>query len=131
MPAELDLLLRRQPKHALEVLPNSLKPLRRRLLVSASISVLALWSLAGSPGPQADTPERLADVDDDSHHFVVLVIFQHLADGSEHDVQPGLVTRLAVLEGVMPATTVLVLDVFPFWTHALLEEMVVGLLREL
>lgn len=36
-----------------------------------------------------------------------------------------------VLELVRPFATVLILDVFPFWSHALLEKMVIGFERKL
>jgi hypothetical protein len=86
---------------------------------------------AGAAGPETDTVEGLADVDDDTHDLVVVVVLELLTNGSEQDVQPDVVVGLALLEGVGPAATVLVLGVFPLRADAVLEEVVVGLGGEL
>jgi hypothetical protein len=86
---------------------------------------------AGAAGPETDTVEGLADVDDDTHDLVVVVVLELLTNSSEQDVQPDVVVGLALLEGVGPAATVLVLGVFPLRADAVLEEVVVGLGGEL
>ena len=109
---------------------HALQPLAWLLLVRARLGVLALWRLPSCSRPQPDTPEGFADVDDDAHDLVVALVLQHLADGCEHDVEPGVVVGLAALEGVGPAAAVLVLRILPFGTDAFFEEVVVGLLGE-
>jgi hypothetical protein len=128
---ELDLLGGGQSEDLLELLADLLQPLLALHGVSALDGSLALGLLAGSAGPETDTPESLADVDDHTHDLVVLLVLKSLADGGEHDVEPSLVVGLAVLESVGPTATVLVLGVFPLGADAALEEVVVGLLREL
>lgn len=132
MPAELHLLLLRQLQVILEVLPNPLQPLLARLLVLAlfSSSRTLLRRLPSGAGPETNTPESFADVDHDAHDLVVALVFERFADSGEHDVQPGAVERFAAFEGVGPAATVLVLRILPLRAHALLEEVVVGLLGE-
>lgn len=127
---ELDLLSRGKSEDILESLADGLQP-PLALLTVDTLGGLALGSLAGGAGPETDTPESLADVDDDTHDFIVLLVLKGLTNGGEHDVQPGLVIGLAVLESVGPAATVLVLGVLPLGTHTALEEVVVGLLRKL
>ena len=127
---ELDLLGAGKSKDVLEPLADLFQPLLALKRVSALNGGLALGLLASGAGPQTDTPESLADVDDNTHDLVVLLVLKGLADGSEHDVEPSLVVGLAVLEGVGPTATVLVLGVFPLGAHAALEEVVVGLLRK-
>lgn len=131
MTRELDLLGAGKSKDVLEPLADLFQPLLALKRVSALNGGLALGLLASGAGPQTDTPESLADVDDNTHDLVVLLVLKGLADGSEHDVEPSLVVGLAVLEGVGPTATVLVLGVFPLGAHAALEEVVVGLLRKL
>ena len=128
---ELDLLGAGKSKDVLEPLADLFQPLLALKRVSALNGGLALGLLASGAGPQTDTPESLADVDDNTHDLVVLLVLKGLADGSEHDVEPSLVVGLAVLEGVGPTATVLVLGVFPLGAHAALEEVVIGLLGEL
>lgn len=128
MPAKLQHLIWRQLQHILKPLPNPLQPLAGLLLIS--LSILALGCLSRRPRPQPHTPEGLADVDDYTHDFVVGLVFEHLADGGQHDVEPGFVVGFAVLEGVGPAAAVFVLWVFPFGADALFEEVVVGFLGE-
>jgi hypothetical protein len=128
---ELNLLGGGKLKDLLEPLTDLLQPLLALLGISALDGGFALGLLAGSAGPETDTPEGLADVDDHTHDLVVLLVLKSLTDGGEHDVEPGLVVGLAVLESVRPAATVLVLRVLPLRADTVLEEVVVGLLREL
>jgi len=128
---ELNLLGAGKSKDVLEPLANLLQPLLALKRVSALNGGLALGLLASSARPQTDTPEGLADVDDNTHDLVVLVVFKGLANGSKHDVEPGLVVGLAVFEGVGPTATVLVLRVLPLGAHTSLEEVVVRLLCQL
>ena len=128
---ELDLLGARKSENLLEPLADLLQPLLALLGVSALDGGLALGLLASGAGPETNTPEGLADVDDHTHDLVVLLVLKSLTDGGEHDVEPGLVVGLAVLEGVGPTATVLVLGVLPLGADAALEEVVVRLLGEL
>ena len=128
---ELDLLGARKSENLLEPLADLLQPLLALLGVSALDGGLALGLLASGAGPKTDTPEGLADVDDHTHDLVVLLVLKSLTDGGEHDVEPGLVVGLAVLEGVGPTATVLVLGVLPLGADAALEEVVVRLLGKL
>jgi len=128
---ELDLLGAGQSEDLLEPLADLLQPLLALLGVSALDGGLALGLLASGAGPETNTPEGLADVDDHTHDLVVLLVLESLTDGGEHDVEPGLVVGLAVLEGVGPTATVLVLRVLPLGADAALEEVVVRLLGEL
>jgi len=133
MPAELHLLRLRQLQVVLEPLANLLQPLLARILVLARLSGrrALLRRLTRSARPETHTPEGFADVNHHTHDLILALVFQRLADGSEHDVQPGGVGGFASLEGVGPAAAVLILWVFPLWAHAGLEEVVVGLLGEL
>ena len=128
---ELDLLGAGKSEDLLELLADLLQPFLALLRVGALDGGLALGLLASGAGPETDTPEGLADVDDHTHDLVVLLVLESLTDGGEHDVEPSLVVGLAVLEGVGPTATVLVLGVFPLGADAALEEVVIGLLREL
>ena len=125
---ELDNLVRVELQQVLESLADLLQDilgLLRTPLVTRSGFVTR------RAGPETDTVESLAGVDDDTHDLVVAFLLELLADGSEEDVHPDLVIGLALLESVCPATTVLVLWVFPFWAYAGLEEVVVGFWCEL
>lgn len=130
MPTELDQLLWRQCERSLEILPDLLQSLAWLVLIDTSIDVLALQRLTGRPCPESHTPERLANVDYDAHDLIIVLFLKHLTDRSQGEVEPGLVACLAVLESVVPATAGLVLRVFPFWSDAFLEKLVVGLLSE-
>lgn len=90
----------------------------------------AAAALTRGPGPQADPVEALAQVDHHAHDFVVFLVLELLSDRGEEDVQPDVVVRLLLLEGVGPAAAVAVLGVLPLGAHALLEEVVVGLWGE-
>jgi len=135
MPAKFHLLRVRQLQHALELLADLLQPLHARLLVlrrSSSRSTTFLRRLACRPGPQTHTPETFADVDDHAHDLVVILLLECLADGGQNDVKPHVIVgAVAALERVRPATAVLVLWILPLGAHALLEEVIVRLLREL
>lgn len=86
-------------------------------------------ALAHSARPQANTVESLAHVHDHTHHLVIGVSLEGLADRGELRVQPQVIDGdgAFVLELVRPLATVLVLRVLPFRSYALLEEVVVGL----
>lgn len=127
---EFDLLLLRQTQHLLEPLADTLQPLPA-LLGGVGAAGLALGRIARRARPQPDTPEALADVDDHAHDLVLILLLELLADAGQHHVEPGLVVGFAAaLESVGPAATELVLLVLPLGAHALLEEVVVGLLGE-
>lgn len=128
--AELDRLLGRKLQNVLEALSDALETLAALGRVG-SLVLATLGRLSSGSSPEANTPESLADVHDHSHDLVVVLVLQHLADRGKHDVEPSVVLSLAALEGVGPATAVLVLRVLPLWSYAVLEEMVVRLLGEL
>lgn len=133
MSHEFDLLGLLKRKHLLEPLAN----LQQHSLALGgrlrdSRSGFSSWNgLSGTARPETDAVESFADVDDYTHDFVVGVVFELLADGCQEHVQPDVVVGFALLKGVGPAATVLVLRVFPFGAHAFLEEVVVGFLGEL
>lgn len=91
------------------------------------------YALADGTGPDTDTVEGLADVDDNAHDLTILLVLQRVANGGQHDVQPQLVDVdvALLLELVGPLAAVLVLGVFPLRPHAGLEEVVVGLEGEI
>lgn len=124
MTAELELLRSGQLQDVLEAFSDAFKALAVLQRVTRLVLAALGWLACGS-SPETNTPEGLANVDNHAHDLVVALILEHLADGSEHDVQPGLVVRLAALKGVCPTSTVLVLLILPLGTYALLEEMVV------
>lgn len=128
MSHELDLLSRLESKNSLESLAN-LHEHSSALLSSPGWAAGSLCvggsRLASAASPQTDTVEGLADVDNDTHDFVVGVVLELLTNGSKEDVQPDVIVGLALLESVCPAATVLVLGVFPLGADAALEEVVV------
>lgn len=105
------------------------------LELATNLHELVLIAALGSRGtrPHSDAIKRLAHVDDNAHHLVGLVALERLADRGKHHVKPQIVNvdGALVLELVRPLASVLVLGVFPLWADALLEEVVVGLEREL
>jgi len=108
--------------------------LRGPALASSNITVSATGNaLSYCAGPDADTEEGLADVDDHAHDFSIFLVLQCLADGSEHGMQPKLVDvdGTLLLELVRPFSTMFVLGILPFGSYSLLEEMVVGLESQL
>lgn len=124
MPAELQLLLRRQLDHLLEILSN----LHQHLLRLA----LAPLALPDRSSPQPDPIESLAHVDHHAHDLVVAVLLEGLPNRSELRVQPELVNVHGglVAPAVGPFATMLILRVLPFGADALFEEVVIGLLGE-
>ena len=89
-------------------------------------SVLAA-RLALSSCPQANSVEAFSDVDNNTHDFIVALIFQSLSNGCELSMKPELVDvdLLLVFELERPLASVLVLLVFPLRSDASLEEVVV------
>lgn len=90
-------------------------------LRTASSLGTTLRRLAGRTGPQTDAVKGLADVDDNTHDLVVVVVLELFTNSAEKDAQPGLVVGLALLEGVGPSATVLVLNILPLGTYTTLE----------
>ena len=132
MSHELDGLLVCDLKDVLEAVADLHEDSLRLLRGALGLALLGGVGLcASAASPEADTVESLTDVDDDTHDLVVVVILELLTNGSEQDVEPDVVVGLALLEGVGPAATVLVLGVFPLGADTLLEEVVVGLGSEL
>jgi hypothetical protein len=107
-------------------------PILRRASLPCSV-VLAGNGATNGPCPETDTVEASPDVDHYTHDLVVLLILEVLANGCEHNVQPERVNvdGLLVLELERPLATMLVLRIFPLGSYALLEEVVVGLEREI
>lgn len=131
---ELDDLVWWQHQDILEfatnVLEDLLALLDRSALSASDIAITSAWNwLADSAGPDTNTVEALADVDNNAHNLSVVLILESLTDGSEHHVEPDIVNWDAalVLELVGPLATVLVLWILPLWLDALLEHVVVGL----
>lgn len=87
---------------------------------------------SNSSCPKTDSEHSLSDVDDDTHNFSLSFGLKGLSDGSQHDVEPDVVDGAVgfVLELESPLSSVLVLDVFPFWADSGFEKMVIGLLGE-
>lgn len=131
---ELEHLVGRQLQDLLDAATNGHEDLLALLgspaLAAGHIAVAAVrYALADGTGPDTDTVEGLADVDDNAHDLAILLILQRVANGGEHDMQPQLidVDVALLLELVRPLAAVLVLGVFPLRPHAGLEEMIVGL----
>lgn len=135
---KLDNLAGGQVEEVLEALTNLQEDLLALLegatLAAGHVAVAPAWNaLTGGPGPDADTVEGLANIDDHAHYFAVVLILELLADGSEQDLEPELINvdAILVLELVGPFAAVLVLNVFPLGPDAHFEKVVVGLLLEL
>ena len=135
---ELNDLVRWQHQNLLEsaadVLKDLLSLLRRSALSSGNISLATSWNaLSDGAGPDTDTVESLADVDHNTHDLSIVLVLQSLTDGGEHDVEPDVVDWDAalVLELIGPLATVLVLNILPLWSDALLKHVVVGLQGEI
>ena len=135
VPRELDRLAVLQPERILKASANLDQDLAAdvrgaALAAGAGAVATAGERLARAAGPQADAVEAFPHVDDDAHDLAVLLVFERLADGGQHDVQPDVVDvdgfAVAELEG--PLAAVLVLRVLPLRSHAGFEEVVVGLL---
>jgi len=129
MPRELDRFVVLELQSRLEPLANSMQSLSALLNGSSP----GLVGFAHGSSPKTDTIESTSDVDDDTHHLVVIFVLQVLSDSCEHDMEPERidVDRLLVLELERPFATVLVLRIFPLGANTLLEEMIVGLERKI
>jgi len=125
---ELDNLIWVELQQVLEPLPDLLQDVLG--LVRASLIARSRLVARGA-SPETDTVKGLTGVDNDTHDFVVAFVLELFTDGGKENVHPDLVVGFALLESVGPATTVLVLWIFPFWTDACLEEVVVGFWSEL
>lgn len=112
-------------KHFLEPTSNRLQHLLT-LRLSPSI-LIARNALADGSSPQSNTVESLANVDHNTHDLVIGIVLESLADSGQLGVKPQIIdgdgALVAELEG--PFSTVLVLGIFPFWTDAFLEEVIV------
>lgn len=133
MARKLNLLTSRQLQHLLKLLTNIhqhlLSLLRASTLATRNISLASIGDrFSNRSGPDTDTVETFADIDDYAHYFSVAFFLERFTDCGEHDVEPELVDRDVALfaEGVRPFSSVLVLDVFPFGTDAFFEKVVVG-----
>ena len=130
---ELDNLLSRQLENLLEALANlkqdTLALLNRAALATSNIAIATVGNgLANGAGPDTNTEEGLADVDNNAHDLAVVLILKHLANGRHHCVQPNVVdvNTALLLERIGPLPAVLILRVFPFRSDTLFEEVVVG-----
>jgi hypothetical protein len=103
------------------------------LFRSPGLALLASNGATNCPCPETDTVEASPNVDHYTHDLVVVLILEVLTDSGEHNVQPERVDvdGLLVLELECPLAAMLVLRVFPLGSYALLEEVVVGLEREI
>lgn len=130
---EFDLVIGGKLQDILKPLADLLQPLLAFLAVPALSSGRPfLWRLARGAGPQTDTPKALANVDNDPHNLIIVLILELLADGSQHDVKPHIVVGfVGAFKGERPAPAKFVLRILPFRTYAAFEEMVVGLLGKL
>ena len=134
MPRKLHLLAILQLQHLLEfpaqIHKHLPRLLRRTSLPTRHIAVpTSRNALADRLGPQSQAVEALADIHHNTHDLAVIIIgFEGLANGGEHEVEPELVDGDGTLffELVGPFAPVLVLEIFPFGPDALLEEVVVG-----
>ena len=129
---ELDLLGAGKSKDVLEPLADLFQPLLALKRVSALNGGLALGLLASGAGPQTDTPESLADVDDNTHDFAIILVLKSLANSAHHNLEPETVDVdvALVLVLIRPLATMLVLRVLPLGANTFLEKVVVGLERE-
>lgn len=135
---KFDLLASRELKDLLEAAADVEEDLTalivRATLASSNVAVTTAGNaLADGTGPDTDTEEGFADVDDNTHDLAVVLLLESLADGGHHDLQPQAVDVDAALLLVLvgPLATMLVLGIFPLGADAGLEEMVIGLEREL
>ena len=55
---------------------------------TAVIGLTSATPFADWSRPEANSVETLANVDDNAHHFIVIIIFQGLANGSELSMEP-------------------------------------------
>jgi hypothetical protein len=54
-------------------------------------------ALANGASPKTNSVERLADVNNDTHNLVVVVVLESFANGSELSVEPELIDRDSAL----------------------------------
>ena len=130
---ELNHLVGGQAEDLLEALAdvheNLLALLLGPALASGYVTIATVRDGAtNGPGPDANSVEGLADVDDDTHDLTILLVLESLTDGGQHSMQPEIINVDAalVLEAVRPLAAMLVLGVLPFRANLLLEEVVVG-----
>lgn len=130
----LDRLVGRKLEDLLEALANVhqdvLALLHGSALATSNIAIAPVRdTLTDGAGPDTDTEESLAHVDDNTHDFAIILFLKRLTNGAQHGVQPDVVDVAValVLEAVGPLATMLVLGVLPLGAHTLLEEMVIGL----
>ena len=100
----------------------------RSSLTTSNVALSTTWdALSNCAGPDANTVEALADIDNDTHEFSIIFLLEGLTDGRKHDVEPKLIDRdvALLLELVGPFSTVLVLLILPFGSNAFLEEVIV------
>ena len=128
MTRELYNLVLLQLKSCFEALANLVERLLA-LFERPALASLSWKCFTDRPGPETDTVEATANIDDNAHDFIVVFVLQVLPDSSKHDMKPERVDvdRLLVFELEGPFATVLVLAVLPFGAHTFLEKMVVGL----
>ena len=134
---KLHLFIILQLQHLLESTPNPHQYPRRLLrappFASGNIPIAHTGNtLAHSLRPYPDPIERFSNIDNHAHDFAVAFVFEGFTDSAEHDVEPEFVNGdvTAVFELVGPFATVFVLSIFPFWTDAAFEEVVVGFQSE-
>lgn len=99
---ELNHLVGWQVEHLLDLLANIVERLLallgRATLSASHVAVTAAWNgLSDATGPDTNTVEGLADVDDDAHDLTIVLILESVADGGHHYVQPKLVDVDAAL----------------------------------
>lgn len=123
MPTKLDHLRITQLQDLLKPRPD----LQERLFPTIGIPTIPR-PFTHTSRPQSDSVEALSHVDHDAHDLVVVVVFEGFSDSSELGVEPERidVDGSLIFERVGPLPAVLVLGVFPFWSDALFEEVVVG-----
>src|SRR5437868_3403654 len=117
--AEFHDVVRTELQHLFEV--------RANLHENISATSVVSFVLADCSSPQPDSVEAFPHVDNHAHDFVIILVFESLANSSQLSMQPELIDvhRALVLELVRPFPAVLVLRVFPFRSYTLLEKMVV------
>ncbi|RCI07974.1 hypothetical protein L249_7879 [Ophiocordyceps polyrhachis-furcata BCC 54312] len=115
--------------------PNNILALLKRTALAAGDVTVTAANHALSEGPSPDTyaVKCLTDVDDDTHDFTVVFVLERLADGTHHDLKPETIDIDGALFLVLvgPLASMLVLGILPLGSHARLEKVIVGLLRQL
>lgn len=114
-----------QPKDLLEPTSDCLQHLLTLRRVPTIL--IAGNTLAHGSGPQSNTVESLAHVDNYAHDLVVSVVLESLTNSGQLGMKPQVVdgdgALVAELEG--PLSTMLVLRIFPFRSDTLFEEVIV------